>query len=934
MTTNISIDYPGLRDRKIDRLALAHDASHYLIVPDSVSTPETIDDIVDIFKIAQKNKQTIGFRSGGTSLSGQASINGILIDTRKNFRKIQVLDGGKRVRVEPGTTVRMTNAHLARHGYKLGPDPASEVACTIGGVVANNSTGMSCGTKYNSYSTVESMVVVLPSGTVINTADSDADTQLQSKEPELYDGLLKLRKKVLASEAGMEHIKNQYSMKNTMGYGLNSLVDFKEPVEILQHLMIGSEGTLGHIAEVTFNTIPVAKNVATALLVFPTLSDATGVLPKLVESGMATVELMDATSLKIAQTIKKVAPEISDIEVDKHAALLVEYHGFTPEELEEKLEANKEMIASLNLSIEATFTQDSMTQAALWKVRKGLYTTVAEARESGTTALLEDIVVPVPNLLETLEKLIGLFEKYEYKNSCIFGHAKDGNVHFLLSEKFTDPESLVRYQEFTDDMVELVLSQGGSLKAEHGTGRIMAPFVRSQFGEELYSIMWGIKNLFDPNKLLNPGVVLNDDPKSYMENLKLSPTVEEEVDRCVECGYCEPACPSKNLTLTPRQRIVVRRELARAEQNGDTETAEAIRKDYEYDGIQTCAVDGMCSVACPVNINTGDLVRRLRMEERGKVEQKAWQTTAKNWGAITNIGGKALSLAKFMPAPLVETVTKVGRAVISKDQLPMYDGGLPAGGKKRYERVRNKADAVYFQTCINTMFGPEDNGHGEKGIGSHEAFLRICERAGLTVTTPEGIEGLCCGTPWKSKGYSEGYDVMTEKVMRYLWDATNGGELAVVADASSCSEGLVVMASKAMAKDERYGKIKIIDSVEFIHEKGLKELNIKTPVESIAIHPTCSSTELGTTDMIKDIAEKMSDDVLVPLQFGCCAFAGDRGMLHPELTESATQAEAAEVTSREYAQYASSNRTCEIGMSRATNKPYRHILEILEEATR
>ncbi|MFT4148097.1 MAG: FAD-binding and (Fe-S)-binding domain-containing protein [Micrococcaceae bacterium] len=927
-------DYPGLRDRTIDRLAFAHDASHYLIVPEAVATPKSKEEIAEIFKIAQENKDTVGFRSGGTSLCGQGSIEGVLVDTRKNFRAITVLDEGKRVRVEPGATVRMVNAHLARFGYKLGPDPASEVACTIGGVVANNSTGMSCGTTYNTYSTLDSMIFVLPSGTTIDTADEDADTQLERKEPELYNSLIELRHKLLKDPEAVEFLKQQYSMKNTMGYGLNSLLDFEKPLDILEHLFIGSEGTLGHIAEATFNTVAIAPQVATALLVFPTLSDATGALPQLVESGMATIELMDATSLKVAQTIPQVAEEIKDIDVNENAALLVEYHGFSQKELEEKLKQNSSLLQQLKLSAPAKFTQDSSKRAALWKVRKGLYTTVAEARESGTTALLEDIVVPVEELLPTLEELIQLFDKYGYKNSCIFGHAKDGNVHFLLSENFKEPEHMVRYQEFTDDMVKLVLSHKGSLKAEHGTGRIMAPFVKEQFGEKLYQMMWDIKKLCDPNLMLNPGVVLNDDPTSYMKNIKLTPTVEEEVDRCVECGYCEPACPSKNLTLTPRQRIVLRRELARAEENGDTETAAEIRKQYEYDGIQTCAVDGMCSVACPVDINTGDLVRRLRMEERTDAGQKAWEQTAKHWGGIAEVGGVALSAAKYMPGPLVEGITKVGRMVLPKDQLPMYDSSLPGGGKKRHERIRNKADAVFFQTCIGTMFGAEKDEHGHQGMGAPAAFLALCDRAGLTVTTPQGIDGLCCGTPWKSKGYSEGYDVMKDKVINWLWDASDEGRLPVVTDASSCSEGIEVMIEKACKEDPKYKALKVIDSVKFIHDYTLDKLKVSQRIESIALHPTCSSTALGITEDLKELAEKISDDVLVPLNFGCCAFAGDRGMLHPELTASATQAEAAEVNEKEYAAYASSNRTCEIGLSRATHKPYRHILELIEESTR
>lgn len=235
-----------------------------------------------------------------------------------------------------------------------------------------------------------------------------------------------------------------------------------------------------------------------------------------------------------------------------HAALLVEFQEASPASLAAREEGAAELLASLPLASAAALTTDPVTRAQLWHIRKGLFTTVAEARPSGTNALLEDIAVPVERLGETCERLIELFDKHGYEESVIFGHAKDGNIHFLINERFDDAANLARYEAFTEEMVDLVLARGGTLKAEHGTGRIMAPFVTRQYGDELYDVMWQVKRLIDPEGLLNPGVLLTEDPLGYTRDLKTAPTVESEVDRCVECGYCAPACPSKNITLTPR----------------------------------------------------------------------------------------------------------------------------------------------------------------------------------------------------------------------------------------------------------------------------------------------------------------------------------------------------------------------------------------------
>lgn len=922
------LDLDTVSTRDLDRRAMAHDASHYLLIPEGVATPRNAEDVGELLRRSRELNLPATFRSGGTSLSGQALSASLLIDTRQHFRGIEVLDGGARVRVQPGATIRSVNARLAPFGRKLGPDPASEIACTVGGVIANNSSGMACGTEFNTYRTLESMVLILPSGTLIDTARADADARLRELEPELHEGLLRLRRRVAGNAESVRTITSLFSMKNTMGYGLNSFLDYERAVDILMHLMIGSEGTLGFVAQAVFRTIEVKPAVATGLLVFNTLDSATTALPELVASGLATIELMDAAALKVAQLAPDAPASIRSLPVTGHTALLVEHQGADATELSFKRQASQALFESLDLASPFAMTSDPKTRAALWHVRKGLYTTVAGARPSGTNALLEDIVVPVPALAHTCSELTRLFAEHRYEESVIFGHAKDGNVHFMLNERFDDPSQLLRYQAFTDDMVDLVLGAGGSLKAEHGTGRIMAPFVRRQYGDELYSVMREIKSLIDPAHLLNPGVLLAEEPLSYMENLKVAPTVEEEVDRCVECGYCEPVCPSKDITLTPRQRIVLRREIAAAEERGDRTLVDELRKDYDYDGVQTCAADGMCVTACPVLINTGDLVRRLRKENANPVAEAAWKTAAGHWDLAAQGGAVALSIAKAVPAPLVKAATTAGRAVLGTETVPSYDGVLPAGGSRRKPRQDKDSAAVFFPACIGTMFGPAG-----PGKGSTQAFLDLCERTGVGLTIPGDIGSLCCGTPWKSKGFSKGYAEMSAKVLESLYEASGGGTLPIVCDAASCTEGLETMKRLAL-EDERYARLVFVDSVEFVHTAVLPGLKVGRKMTSIALHPTCSSTQLGTNSALSALAGTIADEVFVPASWGCCAFAGDRGLLHPELTASATDKQAKEINEREFDAYVSTNRTCELGMSKATGKTYRHILELLEEATR
>lgn len=913
-----------LRTRMSDRLAYAHDASHFALVPQAVAVPQDAAAVGGLFADAALTGTPLAFRSAGTSLSGQAGTDGVLVDTRRHFRGVEVLDDGARVRTGPGVTVRQVNAQLAPFGRKIGPDPASESACTLGGVVANNSSGMACGTTANSYATLDSLVLVLPSGTVLDTAAPDADERLHALEPALHEGLARLRDRVRSDPAQRARVEQQFSMKNTMGYGLNSLLDHTRPSDILAHLVVGSEGTLAFIASIVLRTVPLLPHARTGLLVFDDLAAATGALPALVDTGASTVELLDATSLRVGRADPQAGAALRALAVDRHAALLIEYQAATAEGADALADAARGVLGSLPVSGPRTLTTDPAARAALWHIRKGLYATVAGARPSGTTALLEDVVVPVPELLPTCEHLTSLFARHGYDNAVIFGHAKDGNLHFMLTERLGADAPLDRFTRFTDDMVELVLSRGGSLKAEHGTGRMMAPFVRRQYGDELYAVMCEIKRLCDPGGVLNPGVVIGTDPGGHLQNLKSVPAVEEEVDRCVECGFCEPVCPSRDLTTTPRQRIVLRREIQRARAAGETVLLAELERDYRYDGLDTCAADGMCQTACPVLINTGDLVKRLRAEQAGSLTSRGWKTAARHWDGATRSAAAALTVADALPHRLVTAANAAGRRVIGPDTLPQWSPGLPKGGRPRTDASRGDAEAVLFASCTGTVFGSA----GQGAAGAADAFERLCARAGVTLTRPTGVAGLCCGTPWASKGMSAGYAEMSRRVLPALWEATRGGELPVVGDASSCTEGLWHMIEEA--PDARYGALRVVDAVAFTAERLLDRLEI-LPLASLALHPTCSAVRTGLAEPLRAVAGALARTVTVPDTWSCCAFAGDRGLLHPELTAAATLPQATELADRAFAAYASCNRTCELGMTRATGRPYRHILEILDE---
>ena len=941
----------GLSTRETDRARLAHDASHYLLRPSAVVTATSVEQIAAVMAAAGRSPVPVPltFRAGGTSLSGQAVTDGVLVDVRRHQQDVEVLDDGARVRCRPGAVLRRVNAALARYGRRLGPDPASEIACTIGGVVANNSSGMTSGTAATAYRTLDSMVLVLPSGTVVDTAAPDADAALAAREPELHAGLLRLRDHVRTRPDLRRAVEHQFSMKNTMGYGLNALLDHDSAVEILAHLAVGSEGTLGYLAEVTLRTVPLLPHAATALLVLDSIGSATAALPAVAATGAVAVELMDGSALRVAQRDPRADPVLRALTVDGHTALLVELQHGTADGLAGLVAGAEPLLAGTEPVVATPLSTDPRSRAAMWQVRKGLYAAVAGARPAGTTAMLEDVVVPGPALSATVRSLEGLLARYGYADAVTFGHAKDANLHFMISPDLGDPRARDAYAAFSEELAGLVLDAGGSLKAEHGTGRMMAPFVRRQYGDELYEVMREIKRLCDPRGVLAPGVVISDDPTIHLRDLKQYPQVHPELDRCVECGFCEPACPSRHTTTTPRQRIALLREAA---DSGSERRAE-LERDYDYAAVQTCAADSLCRVACPVDIDTGAVMKQRRAAANGPVAQAVGRRLAQAWGPTTAVLRGALTVADHVPGPVLETTTRAARAVVGRrgrDLLPQVDENLPAPGRPRstlplpsptagFLRADAPAHhvAVFFPACIGSLFAAEGD-----GTGAGPAFVALCERAGVSLAVPEGIDGLCCGTVWESKGLVDGAAAMAAKVAESVWSLTDGGRRPLVCDATSCTHGLASIGARLTGETAaRWSQVRVVDAVTFTREHLLERLEVPEAglLARLAVHPTCSSVHLGAVEDLTAVAGAVAREVTVPVEWGCCGTAGDRGMLHPELPAGATEREAAELAAVEREQgrfdaYASCNRTCEMGMSAATGRPYRHVLELLEEATR
>lgn len=922
-----------IRAKYIDLISFACDAGFYYLVPKAVVQPINEEEVVALFKFSHQYAVPLVFRTGGTSLSGQSITDGILVDLSQFWNKITVGSNGDLVRVQPGITGAMVNTKLKTFNRKIGPDPSSINSAMMGGILSNNASGMCCGVSLNSYHTTKFVRFILPDGKVFNTENNDDYTRFENECGTLFESLQQLKKEITSNEFLYNRIRKKYQTKNTVGYSLNAFIDYKHPLDILAHLLIGGEGTLAFIAEAVLNTVPDYQFKSTALLYFPNIYDACKAIVPLTNAGALMVELMDRASLHAVENLPGM-PAIVKTLPETAAALLIEFQENSAAELQSRLDYFLSNVHQLELINAPLFTSDPVEQAFLWHVRKGLFPAVGAVRASGTTVILEDVAFPVAQLGDAIVDLQELFKKFNYTNAIIFGHAKDGNIHFVVTQSFNTQDEINRYDAFIQDVVGLVVNKyDGALKAEHGTGRNMASFVETEWGGDAYEIMKKIKSAVDPKNLLNPGVIINDDKEVHLKNLKEMPSVEEGVDRCIECGYCEHRCPSRDITTTPRRRIVVRRELKKLQQNNDATNYELLLKQYQYDVLDTCAVDGLCATACPVDINTGDLVKRLRRENHSSGANKRALWVARNFKSVEG---------------LIRTGIKFGAGInklLGKTAMTKFTGGvkkiipaMPLWSQQMHHppklaalknTANSNASIVYFPSCISRTMGSYEG--REKNI--METFLSVCDKAGIGVKLLSDVTGTCCSQIFSSKGYKDAYAFTANKIVQHLWKDTNNAALPVVIDVSSCAYTLHHLRPILSEENKtKFDKLVIMDSVDFLYDMVMPVIAAKNKKQTVALHHVCSLEKMRTTHKLTAVAKHFANEVFIPANSGCCGMAGDRGFLFPELTASATKQEASDLRKKNFDGYYSSTKTCEMAMSEATKQNYESILYLVDES--
>lgn len=916
------------RERRFDdplsTLAFGTDASFYRLIPKLVIRVESEAEVITLLKAAHAELVPVTFRAAGTSLSGQAISDSVLLVLGDNWNGRDIRQGGEQIRLQPGVIGAQANAWLAPFGRKIGPDPASINACKIGGIVANNASGMCCGTAQNSYHTLAGLRLVLADGTLLDTEDAASVAAFRRSHGPLLAELAELGRQTRADTALASKIRHKYRLKNTTGLSLNALVDFDEPLDILSHLLVGSEGTLGFISAVTYDTVPDHPHKASALIVFPDVESCCKAVTLLKSQPVSAVELLDRRSLRSVETKPGMPEWVKGLSASA-CALLIESRAASQSLLHEQLAQIMASIAHFPLEQKVDFSEDPAVYNLLWKIRKDTFPAVGAVRQTGTTVIIEDVTFPIEQLAEGVNRLLALFDKHGYDEAIIFGHALEGNLHFVFTQGFERPEQVARYEAFMQDVAQLVAVEfGGSLKAEHGTGRNMAPFVELEWGSDAYQLMWKIKRLLDPRGILNPDVILSENRDIHLKNLKPLPAADEIVDKCIECGFCEPVCPSKGLTLSPRQRIVIWRDIQAKRRTGID--AAPLEQAYQYQGIDTCAATGLCAQRCPVGINTGDLVRKLRAKD-------AHHAGSADWLAghfATALKGARLTLRvadgarRVLGAPLLSKTSGALRQ-LSGNRLPQWSPALPRAAAPIHftpPTSDNRPRVVYLAACVSRAMGPSAG--DQEQVPLIDKTRMLLEKAGYQVVFPENLDSLCCGQPFASKGYPEQADTKRRELVDALLAASRGGLDPIYCDTSPCTLRLV--------QDGLDSRLQLFDPVRFIRSHLLDRLEFTPQDKPVAVHVTCSTQHLGEAQGLIDIVKRCTREVVVPEGIHCCGFAGDKGFTTPELNAHSLRSlkDAVQICD----EGVSTSRTCEIGLTQHGGIDYHGLVYLVDRVTR
>ena len=824
-------DYPTLT-------AYAIDASIYRLEPQAVVLIENEADLIKVIEYARTNRVPLTARAGGSNLTGNAIGEGIILEFSRMSRILELNREEKWVRVQPGKIYAELNRDLERHGLFFAPDPSSGDVCKIGGMVGNNSAGPHT-LKYGAVKdNVHEIRAILSDGRALSVRPYPVDHPDFEHLMDRHERLRELYALLKANKALIRRHRIRVS-KNSSGYNLFDMADrLDEGIFDLAKLFVGSEGTLGFMTEARLKLIDRPARTATALVYFDRLDEVGHAVNAFLPFRPSAMELMDSSSLNL------IGRGRFDIPPAAAAMLLVE---FDEEPIEEKIERVREATRAYRLSrpVEAARSDEPLgleRQEALWKVRKAIYPTLYryDAKKKPIN-FVDDVVVPAARLPELIAYLDSYFKERNIP-VAIYGHIGDGNAHINPLMDMNDPDDLRRMAAISKEIHSIVIHQfGGSLCGEHGDGRVRGEFLRDLYGEEVYSLFIKIKELFDPDHILNPGVKLTAVPfTTHLDAERLSKP-------CATCGKCNTVCPVY--------------DVSQEESNGARGWFHILTApDYSYEKaarvVEACVNCKSCYAVCPAGIDVSTYVLEKRAEHPNRLAGFIFALQARPWlfesflklaGLTQPLWDRSLGRAalEYLTRPILKKLSPAARFSRKIILPPLATRTLRRRFASLTEEKGAAGPVAYFHGCAANYF--------QDGVG--DAVIRLLQRQGSRPVLPRQR---CSGTPIETYGHRD----RVRDDARFNMDSLLRYE-TVVTGCASCTFMLKDYARLLTDEKERAqaadlaGRVKHI--TEYLVQSGLPfpASVADGPERTVAYHSSCHLRAAGVTKEPRELLRRI-----------------------------------------------------------------------------
>ena len=891
-----------VRFDKVSRALYSTDASVYQIEPIGVVIPRSPEAVVRAIALAARHGVSITPRGGGTSQAGQSIGSGIVLDTSKYLNRVLEVNPDERwARVEPGVILDELNAALRPHNLRFAPDVSSASRATVGGMMANNSSGARSVLYGKTIDHVLEQRVVLSDGTLAHFRPLDFR---QAGAAVAGDGI-EARAYRAIPELGRRHageIERRFPkvLRRVGGYNLDAFVDPSRPVD-LTRIMIGSEGTLGFIVDAKIRLVPLPAQKAVLTIEFDELLDALGATPAILKHGPSAVEVMDDFILSHAKSHPALdAQRRAMVSADGSALLCVEFYADSIDELKARMTAVEHDLQSQGPR-QMRQVLDPQKQQAIWSFREAaLGLSTATKSDGKAISFVEDTAVAPEKLRHYIERFVGIVRRHN-TIAGVYAHASVGCLHVRPVVNLKTADGVAKFEAIANEVADLVLEFGGALSGEHGDGLVRGAFNEKMFGSELYQAFREVKKTFDPNGLFNPGRIVDTPP--ITSHLRYgagyatpSPATffdfsdhdgfGRAVEMCSGVGLCRKKregtmCPSYMVTRdeahSTRGRANTLR-LAMAGQLGEARLSD----EGVHDVLDLCLECRACKSECPVGVD----VARFKSEFlSGYWDRHGMSLAAQAFGGASSAAAWGSRLAPLSNALASTTLARwAAEKLVGIDRrrsLPQWTrhtlrkrtGDRGSGIGDRGSGIRDQGSGIRALLFADTF-----TNHADPEIGL--AALDLLNAAGIGTRVAPNV---CCGRPLISQGRLSDARRLAAANVHALYEAAARGHAIVFVEPSCLSA--VREDAPDLLRGELQQRARVVAGRAVLFEEFLEAecadgravLALKPGPAEVLLHPHCHQRSMGLAAPAKALLSRIPSSTVVDLDAGCCGMAGSFG---------------------------------------------------------